>query len=87
MIEHIYFVIGLISYILGAVSFMVLKDNEVDLEKRVALLILAGWFSFSMMAYFQERELNLFFNAAGLGAVGNLLGIKTSDLIKSVLRK
>jgi len=40
-----------------------------------------------MIAYLQDRELSIFFNAAGMGAVGNLLGIKTSEVIGSIINK
>ena len=78
---------GFISFIIGFVSHMALSRSEVVFEKRVALAILVGWISFSMLAYLQDKELSIFFNAAGMGAVGNLLGIKTSELVRGFLPK
>jgi len=79
--------IAFISFIIGFTSHFLLAKNEVVFEKRVALLILTSWLAFAMLAYLQDRELSLFFNAAGMGAVGNLLGIKTSELIGGFIKK
>lgn len=78
---------GFISFIIGFASHYFLSKQEVILEKRVALVILVSWLSFMMLSYLQDKELSIFFNAAGMGAVGNLLGIKTSELLTGVIKK
>lgn len=78
---------GFISFIIGFASHFLLARNEVALEKRVALLILVSWLAFAMLAYLQDKELSVFFNAAGLGAVGNLLGIKASEWFTGVINR
>lgn len=70
-----------ISFVVGFFSHFFLSKQEVVLEKRVALLILASWLCFMMLSYLQDKDLSIFFNAAGMGAVGNLLGIETSKLL------
>lgn len=79
--------VSFIAYTLGYVSHAVLTNREVDFERRVALLILVSWLSFAALAYLQDKELSIFFNAAGMGAVGNLLGIKTGELIGTITTK
>lgn len=76
---------GFISFLIGFASHFVMSKHEVVLEKRVAMVILVSWLSFMMLSYLQDRELSIFFNAAGMGAVGNLLGIKTSELVSQFL--
>lgn len=78
---------GFVSFLIGFASHFFLSKHEVQLEKRVALVILVSWLSFMMMSYLQDKELSIFFNAAGMGAVGNLLGIKTSELVGSFIKK
>ena len=78
---------GFISFLIGFFSHFVFTKNEITLEKQVALLILFSWLAFAMVAYLQARELSIFFNAAGMGAVGNLLGIKTSELVSSFIKR
>ena len=79
--------IGMISFGIGFTSHFLMQRNGITLEKRVAVLILVSWISFAMIAYIQNKELSIFFNAAGMGAVGNLLGIKTSELVSSFFTK
>ena len=78
---------GFISFLFGFISHFFFSKNEITLEKQVALLILFSWLAFAMIAYLQDRELSIFFNSAGLGAVGNLLGIKTSELVSNVIKR
>lgn len=78
---------GFISFLIGFGSHFFLSKHEVQLEQRVAMVILVSWLSFMMLSYLQNKELSIFFNAAGMGAVGNLLGIKTSEMISGVLRR
>lgn len=80
-------VVGFLCYIAGFVSHFFMSRQEVTLEKRVAILLLISWLSFAMIAYLQNKELSLFFNAAGMGAVGNLLGIKTSEMISGLIKR
>ena len=80
-------VVAFISFSIGFVSHFMLSKHEVSLEKRVAMLILLCWMSFAMVAFLLDRDLSIFFNSAGLGAVGNLLGIKTSEWFSSFIRK
>lgn len=80
-------VTGFISFLIGFASHFVLSRNEVVMEKRVAMVILVSWLSFMMLSYLQDKELSIFFNAAGMGAVGNLLGIKTSELVGSIIKR
>jgi uncharacterized membrane protein YjjB (DUF3815 family) len=79
--------IAFISFVIGFISHLFLNRNGVVFEKRIAVLILTSWLSFAMLAYLQDKELSLFFNAAGMGAVGNLLGIKTSELFSSFFNR
>jgi hypothetical protein len=79
--------IAFVFFLLGFTSHFFLTKKEVTLEKQVALLILVSWLSFAMISYLQARDLSLFFNAAGMGAVGNLLGIKTSELLGSLIKR
>lgn len=78
---------GFISFLVGFISHFFFSKNEITLEKQVALLILFSWLAFAMIAYLQDKELSIFFNSAGLGAVGNLLGIKTSELVSNVIKR
>lgn len=78
---------GFISFIIGFASHFLLHRGEVAMEKRVAIVILISWLSFMMMSYLQDKELSIFFNAAGMGAVGNLLGIKTSELVAGIIKR
>lgn len=80
-------VTSFVSFMIGFTSHFFLSKHEVALEKRVALVILASWLSFMMLSYLQDKELSIFFNAAGMGAVGNLLGIKTSELVSGIIKK
>lgn len=80
-------VVGFICYTAGFISHLFLSKHDTSLEKQVALLILVSWMAFAMIAYLQNKELSIFFNAAGMGAVGNLLGIKTSELVGGILKK
>ena len=80
-------VVATIAYILGVISVLIMSRNKIILEKKVALIILTGWLSFTIIAFLQDKELNIFFNSAGLGAVGNLLGIKTSELLNGFIKK
>ena len=79
--------IGFLCYLAGFFSHFLLTRRDTTLEKKIAILILVSWLSFAMVAYLQERELSIFFNAAGMGAVGNLLGIKTSEVIGSIINR
>ena len=79
--------VGFVSFTIGFVSHLLLSKEGVNLDKRVAFLILTSWLSFAMLAYVQDKELSIFFNAAGMGAVGNLLGIKTSEIVRSVTKR
>lgn len=79
--------VGFLCFIAGFFSHFFLSKHETSLEKQVALLILASWLSFAMIAYLQDKDLSIFFNAAGMGAVGNLLGIKTSELIGGIIKR
>lgn len=78
---------GFVSFAVGFISHFMMSKHEVSLEKRVAVVILGAWLSFMMISYIQDKELSIFFNAAGMGAVGNLLGIKTSELIGGFLKR
>lgn len=78
---------GFISFLIGFFSHFFFSKKEITLEKQVALLILFSWLAFAIIAYLQERELSIFFNSAGLGAVGNLLGIKTSEMISGLIKR
>lgn len=80
-------IVGFLCYIAGFSSHFFMTSRGVTLEKRVAVLLLISWLSFAMIAYLQNKELSLFFNAAGMGAVGNLLGIKTSEMISSIIKR
>ena len=80
-------VIAAISFLSGFASHFYMSKHDLSIEKRVSMVIFVSWLSFVMIAYFQERELSLFFNAAGMGAVGNLIGIKTSELIGSIVKR
>ena len=80
-------VTGFISFVIGFSSHYIMSKHEVTMEKRVAVVILAAWLSFMMLSYLQDKELSVFFNAAGMGAVGNLLGIKTSELVGSFIKR
>lgn len=74
-------IVGFASYIVGVLSTLALDKKGLSIEQVVSLGILAVWIVYTLIAYEQERELSVFFNAAGMGAVGNLLGIKTTELI------
>ena len=76
-----------IGFILGFITHLFLSRRQIALDKRIAILILGSWMGFAMIAYLQERELSIFFNSAGLGAVGNLLGIKTGEFVDNVLKR
>lgn len=80
-------VISFLCYLAGFASHFFMTSKGVTLEKRVAVLLLISWLSFAMIAYLQNKELSLFFNAAGMGAVGNLLGIKTSEMISGLIKR
>lgn len=80
-------IVGFLGYLAGFLSHFLMNSKGVTLEKRVAVLLLISWLSFAMIAYLQDKELSLFFNAAGMGAVGNLLGIKTSEMLSSLLKR
>lgn len=73
-------VVAFISYVIGYLSHLFLHDRNIVLETRVALLVLVAWLCFAMISYFQGKELSLFFNAAGIASLGNILGIKTSEI-------
>ena len=76
-----------IGFILGFLTHLLLHRQNLDLDKRVAILILASSLSFALLAYLQERELSIFLQAAGLASIGNLLGIKTGELVDNVIRR
>lgn len=79
--------IGFVCYLIGVVSTLILTNKEIKFEKQVALVILTSWMSFAIIAYLQDKELSIFFNSAGLGAVGNLLGIKTAEAIGGIIKR
>jgi len=82
---EIIIVSSFISYICGVLSTLFLTRKGLTIEQVVSLGILCVWLSYTLISYTQGRELNIFFNAAGMGAVGNLLGIRTADLITNFI--
>jgi len=78
---------GIICYLIGFFSRFIFDKKDVSLEKQVAVIILFSWLAFAMLAYLQDKELSIFFNASGIGAVGNLLGIKTSEMVSGLIKR
>jgi len=72
---------GTIGWITGSLSILFLSRKGVSLEKRVSLVVLGVWLSFATIAYVQERELSIFFNAIGSTAFCNLIGVSIADFI------
>lgn len=79
--------VGFISYVFGVLSTLLFDKKGLSIEQVVSLGILYVWLSYTMISYTQGRELSIFFNAAGMGAVGNLLGIRTTELIGSLVKR
>lgn len=72
---------GTIGWITGSISILFLSRKGVTLEKRVSLIVLGVWLSFATIAYVQERELSIFFNAIGSTAFCNLIGVSVADFM------
>lgn len=80
-------VIAFSAYIFGVLSTLFFDRKGLSLEQTVSLGVLCAWLAFTMLSYTQGRELSIFFNAAGMGAVGNLLGIKTTEMLSTLIKK
>ena len=78
-------VAGAIGWITGAVSIMFLTRQGVTLEKRVSMIVLGAWLCLAIIAYLQNRELSIFFNAVGSTAFCNLIGVSLADFATNFL--
>ena len=79
--------IAFVSFLVGFTTHFLLSSHDVSLEKRTALVILTTWLSFLAISFAADKELGFFFNAAGMGAVGNLLGMKTGEIITNAIKR
>lgn len=72
------------GYVTGAVSVMLLTRRGLTLESTVSLVIMALWIGMHSYGFFFEKDVPWLFDFAGFGATGNFIGVKLSDIRKSL---
>ena len=80
---HLMSVSFFLGCIVGVMSTLFLRKNNVNTEKTVSLLVILMWLTMHTVAFVSELSVSTMFDFIGFGAAGNIMGLNFVNMAKA----
>lgn len=70
-----------LGFIAGFGSSLILRRNNLKIEKRVSLMVIFLWLGMSTVAFASDLEVSKLFDFIGFGAAGHFIGLDIATIV------